>query len=242
MHMNHAINIVELQHIFFKYEKGVYVLHDISLDIHKGDYLGIIGPNGGGKTTLIKIMLNLLHPEKGSVKLFGQHISSFKDWYKIGYVPQKAVNFENSFPLSVEEVVNMGRYGRKGMFKNLDNHDKHIIVQSLKHVEMEHTGHKLIGNLSGGQQQRVFIARALASEPEIIVLDEPTAGVDEKTHKQFYDLLKKLNKELKLTLILVTHDMNIVSHEASEIVCINKTAIYDRNPKMFIQKNQFHNH
>ncbi len=236
MQIDHTKNIIELKDISFAYGSE-NVLENINLNIHKGDYLGIIGPNGGGKTTLLKIMLGLLKPAKGIVSLFHKDIRQFKDWARIGYVPQKAVHFDVHFPATVEEVVSMGRYGKKGLFHRLNAEDKGLVQKSLEQVEMSGYKDRLIGDLSGGQQQRVFIARALVTEPEIIFLDEPTVGVDIHTQEEFYTLLKKLNQELNLTLILISHDIDVVTHEVTELACVNKTLVYDNNPKEFIKNN-----
>lgn len=240
MFVDHTKNIIELHDISFSYSEGEEVLKEVNLNVHKGDYLGIIGPNGGGKTTLLKIMLGLLKPDKGSVRLFGQNIADFKDWYKIGYVPQKAVSFETSFPVTVEEVVTMGRYGRKKIYQMLNTIDKKVIQKSLEQVEMWKYKDTILGDLSGGQQQRVFIARALATQPEVIFLDEPTAGVDAETQRHFYDLLKNLNRQLNLTLILVSHDNNIISRETTEAACVNKTLVYATKPEDFKFSNHKH--
>jgi zinc transport system ATP-binding protein len=229
MQIDHTKNIIEVKNVTFAYNDE-YVLKNINLNIHKGDYLGVVGPNGGGKTTLLKIMLGLLKPSSGSVNLFGEDIRNFKNWSKIGYVPQKAVNFDSNFPATVYEVVSMGRYGKKGLFNSLNNEDKAMIEESLKQVEMSEYRDRIIGDLSGGQQQRVFIARALVSQPEVIFLDEPTVGVDLKTQESFYKLLKKLNQTLHLTLILVSHDIDVVVHESTEIACVNRTLNYDSCP------------
>lgn len=236
MQIDHTKNIIELKNVSFAYN-GEDILKDVTLNIHKGDYLGIIGPNGSGKTTLLKIMVGLLKPTAGSVKLFGKDIQTFAEWSKIGYVPQKATSFDINFPATVYEVAAMGRYGKKGLFRTLNDHDKKIIDESLRHVEMFENKNKLIGDLSGGQQQRVFIARALATEPEVIFLDEPTVGVDIKTQEAFYVLLKKLNQQLNLTLVLVSHDIDVVAHEATELACINKTLLYESNPKDFFKND-----
>ncbi len=236
MQVDHTKNIIELRNVSFSYGEEE-VLKDVNLNIHRGDFMGIIGPNGGGKTTLLKIMLGLIQPHKGEVKLFGEDISNFRDWTRIGYVPQKVTNFDPSFPITVQEVVEMGRYGKKGLFRGLDKKDKGIIHDSLKEVDLLEDKHTVMGKLSGGQQQRVFIARALASHPEVIFLDEPTIGVDIQTQDQFYKLLQKLNKEFDLTLILVSHDINVVANESTEIAYINKTLIYDDNPKDFLNND-----
>ena len=232
----HTENIIELDKVSFSYESNL-VLKDISLVVHKGDYLGIIGPNGGGKTTLLKIMIGLLKPTQGTVKLFGQDIKQFKDWPSIGYVPQKVLSFDAKFPATVEEVVSMGRYAKRGLFRWLNKQDKEIINQALEQVNMTKYKKSLIGDLSGGQQQRVFIARALAAQPKVIFLDEPTVGVDLDTQEQFYTLLEKLNEELDLTLVLVSHDIDVVTNEVSELACINQTIVYHGYPDDFIKKD-----
>jgi zinc transport system ATP-binding protein len=231
---DHTQNIIELKDISFSYGDDV-VLDRITLNIHKGDYLGIIGPNGGGKTTLLKIMLGLLKPSKGTVKLFGQDIHEFKDYYKIGYVPQKVAKFDENYPATVLEVVSMGRYGKRGLFKPLNSNDNAQVKKALEEVGMFEFNDRLIGDLSGGQQQRVFIARALSSEPEVIFLDEPTVGVDLKTQEAFYKLLDELNRSMGLTLVLVSHDIDMIAGEATELASINKTLVYHGSPKEFIK-------
>jgi zinc transport system ATP-binding protein len=238
MQLNHSQNIIELDKICFSYNSEE-VVKNVSLKIHKGDYVGIIGPNGSGKSTLIKLMLGLLKPKDGTVKLFGREIKDFKDWSKIGYVPQRT-SVETNLPLTVEEMVAMGRYGKRGLFHFPNKEDREKTIKALKQVDMLEFKNRQIGELSGGQQQRVFIARALSSEPEVIFLDEPTAGVDIKTQKQFYGLLRKLNRELDLTLVLISHELDVVAHEATELVYINKTIEYYGDPLKFLNADYFH--
>lgn len=233
---DHNLNILEVSDVSFSYGDNL-VLKNLNLEVHRGDYLGVIGPNGGGKTTLLKLMLGLLKPEKGEVRLFGQSIHQFRDWYKIGYVPQKVVNFDSKFPATVEEVVSMGRFGKKGLFRWLTKADSKKVKEALQDVGMSEYSNRLIGDLSTGQQQRVFIARALASEPEVVFLDEPTVGVDLNTQEQFYKLLKELNEKLDLTLVLVSHDIDVIANEATELACINQELVYHGPPKDFIKSN-----
>lgn len=233
-YLNHTQNIIEIQHVSFAYDKE-RILKDITMNIHQGDFLGIIGPNGGGKTTLLKIILGLLQPQNGTVKLFGQRLDDFKDWSKIGYVPQKAAYFDPNFPITVAETVAMGRYAKVGLFRFPGKLDQDKAQAALEQVDMGAFANRLLGDLSGGEQQRVFIARALASEPEVIFLDEPTAGVDIKTQEKFYLLLEKLNKKIALTLVLVSHDIDVVANEATEVACLNKTLVYHGSPKEFIK-------
>ncbi|MCX6736384.1 MAG: metal ABC transporter ATP-binding protein [Candidatus Parcubacteria bacterium] len=232
--IDHTKKIVEISDVSFSYGKEE-VLKDISLDIHQGDYLGLVGPNGAGKTTLLKIMLGLLSPTKGEIKLFGTDLKKFKKWSDIGYVPQKATSFDVNFPATVKEVVLMGRYGKKGLFRHTDGRDEIIVKKALEEVGMQEYENRLIGDLSGGQQQRVFIARAIAGEPKIIFLDEPTSGIDAKTQDEFYTLIKKLNTELDLTLILISHDIEKITKEAMHIACVDKTLVYHETPERFLE-------
>lgn len=238
MQINHFRNIIELENVCFSYNREE-AIKEVTLQIQQGDYVGIVGPNGGGKTTLLKLMLGILKPDRGSITLFGSDIREFKDWSKIGYVPQKT-HIELNFPITVEEIVAMGRYGKRGLFRFPTKDDKIKVLDALAQVDMLDYSKRQINDLSGGQQQRVFIARALASEPEIIFLDEPTVGVDVKTQKQFYSLLRKLNSELKMTLVLSTHELDVVAHESNMLGYINRTLVYYGNPEEFLKGKYFH--
>ncbi len=240
MPVNHNKNIIEVGDISFAYGRQA-VLENITLNIHQGDYIGIIGPNGAGKTTLFKIMLGLLTPSNGSVRIFGQDIRSFKDWSRIGYVPQKPARFENNFPATVREVVAMGRYAKKGLFAGLSAEDKTAIEEALKQVEMTGNQNRLISDLSGGEQQRVFIARALVNQPEILFLDEPTTGIDHPAQAGFYKLLQKLNKELGLTLVLISHDIERLTREVMHIACVDRTLTCHMSPAEYLAESRSEN-
>ena len=162
-YVDHTKNIIQIKNISYSFGKQK-VLKDISFNVHRGDYLGIIGPNGGGKTTLVKIILGLLKASEGTVEMFGEDIRNFKDWQKIGYIPQKAINFDANFPVTVSEVVSMGLFAKKGLLRFLGDEDHKKVIHALRLVEMEEYGNHLIGDLSGGQQQRIFIAKALVTE------------------------------------------------------------------------------
>ncbi len=233
--VDHTKNIIQASHVSFSYGSNE-VLRDITLNIHQGDYVGVIGANGAGKTTLLKIMLGLLTPSSGSISLFGQDIKYFKDWSKIGYVPQKATNFDVNFPATVEEVVLMGRFGKRGLFHRAKPEDREAVEKALKQVDMIDYRKRLIGDLSGGQQQRIFIARALVSDPEVIFLDEPTSGVDRNTQDEFYPLLKKLNRELGITLVLISHDIEKILEEVMHIACIDCTLVSHNSPEEYMKE------
>lgn len=214
--MNKVINIRNLS---FGYDHN-FVLENINLDIYEGDYLGIVGPNGSAKSTLLKLMLKILKPAQGRIEIFGQDIEGFNQWGKIGYVAQKATSFNTSFPATVEEVVGANLYSRIGLFKPIKAAHKDKIHQALKVVGMEDYSKRLIGNLSGGQQQKVFIARTLVSDPKIIFLDEPTVGIDLKSQGEFYQLLEKLNKEMKITIVMISHDIGVITEKVSRVACM----------------------
>jgi zinc transport system ATP-binding protein len=222
--------LVKIEHVGFDYVNE-QVLSDISLEIKRGEFLGIIGPNGSGKTTLLKIILGLLKPKTGSVHLFGQDIANFNKWSKVGYVPQKVWLNASSFPITVEEIIGLGLVSNRRILDFINKPDRLEITRSLIAVGLENKRKRLISELSGGQQQRVFIARALVSNPELLVLDEPTVGVDIKSQEYFYELLRDLNQRLQLTLILVSHDIEVVAHEVTHIACINHKIVSHGHPK-----------
>ncbi len=229
--------IIELQNVSFSYG-SVEILKNISLSIDSGDYFGIIGSNGAGKTTLLKIILGILKPTSGSIKIFGKNLRSFKEWPRIGYLPQNVSRFEQGFPATVYEIVMMGRYGRLGVFRAPGTKDASAVKNALMEVDMWEYKDRRISELSGGQQQRVFIARALASEPEVIFLDEPTVGIDQNSRVEFYSLLRDLNMHHNITLILVSHDVSTVLEESKHIGVIDRTLVFSGTPKDFMNSKE----
>lgn len=213
--------MIEIVDVNYNYGQGK-VLDQINIQIKQGDYIAIVGANGSGKSTLLKLILGLLKIQSGEIFLFGQPLTKFKNWDKIGFVSQKANSFNSGFPATVYEVVASGLTAKIGLFKRLSKEDKQLIKQSIKTVGMEQFEQRNIGELSGGQQQRVFIARAIVSHPTLLILDEPTVGVDVENSKQFYEMLTRLNRELDLTLLLVTHDLDAISKEVSHVIQLNK--------------------
>lgn len=219
--MNEAI---KLKNISFGYEHNT-VFENINLDIEKGDYIGIIGPNGAGKSTLLKLMINQMNPIHGSIYIEGQNIKDFNEWQHIGYVNQKSNSFSSSFPATVKEVVSMNLCSRVGLFKRIKKKDLEEVDEVLKLVGIYEYKDKLIGSLSGGQQQKVFIARELLKKPSILFLDEPTVGIDVNGQKEFYKILKELNKTLNLTIVIVSHDLFIVKEEVKKIALIKDKSV-----------------
>lgn len=224
--------IIEMKHVSYSYDHR-NVIEDINLKIEEGTFLGLVGPNGSGKTTLLKCILGLIKPQTGELKLFGVPLRKFKDWSKIGFVSQKANSFNTGFPASVYEVVASGLTAKLGLFRRMSKADKQKVDEAIEAVGITSLKDRNIGELSGGQQQRTFIARALVSEPKLLILDEPTVGVDQKTVEGFYKLLEKLNREKGITLILVTHDVGTVSDKVTHVACMNKHLHFHGNTEEF---------
>ena len=224
--------LIDMKNVSFQYEY-TQVLKNISLKVEEGDFLAILGPNGSGKSTLLKILLGLLKPMAGEVQLFGQSNEAFRHREWIGYVSQKSNAFNSGFPATVEEVVKSGLTKKVGLFKKIPKDANDKVEKALASVGMEQFRTRNIGQLSGGQQQRVFIARALISDPKILILDEPTVGIDHENVQSFYDMLAKLNEEQNKTIILVTHDVDTVSNRISHVACLNQTIHFHGFKKEF---------
>ncbi len=210
--------IISLKNLYVYFD-NIVSLEDINLSIKQNTFLGIIGPNGGGKTTLLRVILGLIKPDRGEVRVFGKTPEEGRKF--IGYLPQYTI-FDHTFPLNVFEVVLMGRY--RGIFKDYSKEDKAAVINALKTVGMFEFKDRQIGRLSGGQLQRVFIARAIVREPKLLLLDEPTASIDPEMQSAFYDLLLKLKE--KMAVVLITHDVGAVSVYVDEIACLNRRLFY----------------
>ncbi len=223
-------SIILLKNVTFSYNT-IPVLENVNLEIFEKDFLGVIGPNGGGKTTLLKLILGLLQPDKGTIKVFDRSAKEGRQF--IGYVPQ-LITFDFDFPISVLEVVLMGKLRQRRIGKRFNKEDVQSATQALKKVGMDDHKETEIGNLSGGQQQRVFIARALSTEPKLLLLDEPVASIDPKWQQEFYSLLNDLNKDL--AIVLVTHDVSVISSYIDKIVCVNRKIHYHGTTKDGIHK------
>jgi zinc transport system ATP-binding protein len=213
-----ALKAVEIKNVSIKFNE-LSVLHDINLSVGENDFMAIIGPNGGGKSTLLKIILGLLTPDTGEVKVFGKDPHDARDL--IGYLPQK-VSFDPEFPINVFETVLSGRY--RGLFKSYLKKDKNAVMRALEDVELVELKDRQISKLSGGQMQRVFIARAIVRQPKLLIMDEPMASVDPEMQNSFYELLSRL--ESKMAIILVSHDVGAVSSHVNQIACLNRELFY----------------
>ncbi|MDO5718783.1 MAG: ABC transporter ATP-binding protein [Tissierellia bacterium] len=211
--------IIEVSDLYFSYSDHE-VLKNLNIKIYRGDFVAIIGSNGAGKSTLIKILLSELPLSKGDLKLFGKEVKRTYSNSKIGYVPQTGIGKGASFPASVFELVSTNLYSKIKRFGFLKAEHKEKIRDTLKLVGMEDRIYSSMNSLSGGQKQRVLLARALVSDPELLVLDEPTTGVDSKSTENFYKLLKDLNREKNITILNITHDMVNVFPFVNRIFCI----------------------
>jgi len=211
--------IIELKDVSFSFG-GPITLERINLQINEGEFIGVVGPNAGGKSTLLKLILGLLKPTQGKVRVAGKRPELAHR--QIGYVPQYP-RFTRDFPITVEQAVLMGRLGKTRWWGGYTPKDKDIARRTLRETEMEIHAQRRLNTLSGGQLQRVLLSRALASEPRILILDEPTANIDQRVETEIFDLLKQLNK--RMTIIVVSHDIAFVSYYVHRVACLNKTLI-----------------
>lgn len=220
------IPAIDMKGVWFFYGKAP-ILQDVTMTLEQGDFLAILGPNGGGKTTLLKLLLGLLKPHRGTIKLLGEPPREAK--YRVGYLPQHT-DFNTTFPITVMDVVLMGRLSRFRIGRPYSRDDQRAAEEALKKTGMWDYRRAPIGHLSGGQRQRVFIARALATDPEILLLDEPTASVDPDFEVGLFELLKKLNE--RVTIVVVTHDIGVISRHVRSVACVNKTLVFHAEGKI----------
>ncbi|WP_106768106.1 metal ABC transporter ATP-binding protein [Paenibacillus faecalis] len=200
--------IVQLKDISFSYREQ-QVIKNLDFAVKERDFVGIVGSNGAGKTTLLRMIVGLLPAAEGSVELFGQPIRKFRDWERIGYVPQKNA-FNPLFPATVREVIMSGLYNRKNMFRRIGRKQQQKCDDALEVMRIQDIADKRIGQLSGGQQQRVFLARALINRPDLLILDEPTIGIDAETQANFFELITHMHAHHNMTFLMVTHDLDMV--------------------------------
>ena len=227
-------SVVTVENVSFGYGQTEAV-RDVSLTINEGDFIGLIGPNGSGKTTLLHLMLGLLKPDSGSVSLFGEPVETFDDGGRIGYVSQQATNRGGTMPVTVRESVTMGRFAHAG-HSRLSPTDRESVEDALETVGISDLADRRINQLSGGQRQRAYIARALASEADLLALDEPTVGVDAESRDAFYQLLESLN-DAGITIILIEHDVGVVTDRANRVACINTELYHHGDTESFVESD-----
>ncbi|MEG3436236.1 metal ABC transporter ATP-binding protein [Pannus brasiliensis CCIBt3594] len=212
--------IIAIRDLWAGYDRET-ILEDINLAVRELDFVGIIGPNGGGKTTLLKVLLGLLEPSRGDVRIFGKSPRKSREF--VGYVPQ-LLEHDRAFPIRVRDVVRMGRLGKRKLFRSFSKRDDEKVTEALDSVGMLGYQNRSIGELSGGQRQRVYIARALAVEPKILILDEPTASVDPQIRNSIFSLLQELNQFI--TILMISHDVGAMSTYVKSIGCLNRRLYY----------------
>ncbi|HXX55455.1 MAG TPA: metal ABC transporter ATP-binding protein [Methanoregula sp.] len=218
-----------LDRVWFAYGTNT-VLEDVSLSIQQEELVGIAGPNGSGKSTLMKIMVGLLRPGRGTIS-FSCHIDECEGMTPcrpcIGYVPQNPVIRQEQFPITAREVVEMGTFGQIGLFRRMDAGSRKAVDNAIAEAGLGRVQHELFSDLSGGQQQRTLIARALVGRPHIIALDEPTNGVDAQSKQEFYQLISHLNREHRITVLMILHDLPDLAAHVERVIFLQRKVVYD---------------
>lgn len=216
------MNIIQLRDVSFKYSEDP-VLQHVNMQVEPGEFSAIIGSNGAGKSTLVQLILKELTPHHGEIFLFGQPLSTFHSWEKIGYVPQNGLAKHAHFPATAFEIVASNLYHEVGLFRRLQPQHRARVREALEMVGMERFESRMISDLSGGQQQRVLLARALVNRPSLMLLDEPTTGVDRKSVRQFFSLLTELNRTEHLSIVMVTHDLQKIAPSLDSAFCLEES-------------------
>lgn len=200
--------VIALENISFSYSKKK-VIDQLNFTIYERDFVGLMGSNGAGKTTLLKMIAGLLKPDQGEIRLFGQAYQDFKDWERIGYVPQKT-HLNPLFPATVKEIVLSGLYHRKKIWQRITKHDHQKAEDAMSALGIEDLASQRIGKLSGGQQQRAFLSRAIINNPDLLILDEPTVGIDAETQENFFRMIQHLHQQHRITFLMVSHDLDMM--------------------------------
>lgn len=214
-------NVLEVKNLSVKYGNTL-ALESVSFEVLKGDFIGLVGPNGAGKSTLIKAIFGLAEISKGKISLFSKDISKFKDFHKIGYLPQKSTKLNSLFPVSVFEVISLGLLSKKFFPKRLNKEDLEKVKNTIEDLKISKLSKKSFFELSGGEQQKVLLGRAIVSDPEILIFDEPSTALDPSSREEFFTLVKKLNDEKNTTVILITHDTGYVGKYANKLLYLDR--------------------
>jgi zinc transport system ATP-binding protein len=222
------MSVIEASHLSFSFGQQP-VLEDVSFAVAEGEFAALVGPNGSGKSTLLRLLLGVLRPGSGSVALFGEDPRSLHDRWRIGYVPQR-LRLQPDLPATVEEVVRTGRLPRRGWWRPPRNADREAVDHALESVALADLRDRRVGELSGGQQQRVLIAKAFAAEPDVLVLDEPIAGVDAESQRLFRDSLVHLVADHDATVLLVSHELGAVADDLDRVIVLKRSVVFDGAP------------
>ena len=221
---------IELRNLFFGYDRENPVLSDVCLRVETGEFVAVAGPNGGGKTTLLRVALGLERPTGGEALLFGERATSFSQRSRLGYLAQRS-QLGVDAPATVREVVSAGRVAGGGLFGPLRGRDRALVVEAIERVGLASRADAPLRTLSGGQQQRAFIAKALAAQPSLLVLDEPTTGVDTESQEALADLLDRLHRELAVTIVYVSHEFGAVERFVERLILVRGGIVFDGSPR-----------
>jgi zinc transport system ATP-binding protein len=228
------IALLEAEHLTFSYGEE-RILEDVNLRLRAGEFVALVGPNGSGKSTLLKILLGALAPDSGSARIFGEPAARFDQRWRLGYVPQRPA-LASEVPATVEEIVTSGRLSHRGWWRHLQQTDRAAVAHAITSVGLGDLAGRPVNTLSGGQQQRAFIARAFASEPALLVLDEPIAGVDAESQRRFSDSLTHLISDHHAGVLLVSHELSAVADEVDRVIVLKKTVLFDGSPKELMRE------
>lgn len=221
--------------------KGRTIIEDATFSIEPGTYMGVVGPNGGGKTTLMQALLGVLPAESGTIRIMDKPLEDFNDWSKLAFVSQHSINFDEKFPLTVRELVGLGRINRSNLGRPLKHEDWEKVDEAISFMGISKLSNRRIGQLSGGQKQRVFVAKAIVRNPKILILDEPASGIDPEAQERFYMILANLNAKQGTTILIVSHDLAAVFCRMNHVMCINRNVYTspiteDTDPNIVLQK------
>lgn len=225
---------VEARGISFSYDRGP-VLEDVSFSLGAGEFVALVGPNGSGKSTLLRILLGLLRPGRGSARLLGAAPHRLRERWRVGYVPQRPP-VARDLPATVAEVVAAGRLARAGWYRPLRRSDRDAVEHAMESMGLGHLRRRRVRELSGGQQQRVMIAKAFASEPALLVLDEPIAGVDAESQRDFRDALVHARTDHEATVLLVSHELGAVAEDLDRVIVLKRRVLFDGTPQRLAQE------
>jgi zinc transport system ATP-binding protein len=226
--------LIEAHDVRFGYDRDP-VLQDVSLSVSAGEFVALVGPNGSGKSTLLRILLGALRPDRGTVRIFGTDPGAFGQRFRLGYVPQRPT-LASEVPATVEEIVTSGRLPRRGWWRPLTSEDRRAVAHAIESVGLAELASRPVSSLSGGQQQRAFIARAFASEPELLVLDEPVAGVDAESQRRFSDSLTHLIREHDAGVLLVSHELSAVAGIVDRVIVLKGRVLFDGTPTALMRE------
>lgn len=237
--MDKSSNIITARGLGFDYGEG-WVFHKLDLTVDKGDFLAVIGANGAGKSTLLKILAHVIPPTVGEITYYGTPIEDFRHWERVGYVLQNPAKQQRDFPISVEEVVALGLLTSKRLCQRPNKDDESAVEATLDFFKLSDLRKRPIGALSGGQQQRVFLARAMVKKPELLLLDEPATGIDTASKIALYDNLRQLNEQENITIVMISHDLELAAEAAKRALCISHGVCFQGDVREALQHHHRH--